>query len=118
MKKISAITIFSLIINIFSFTQAKAATDGNYSCSISGTFSVISNAVEENNTCAGAAVIPDGVTSIGDSAFENSSLSYVTIPDSVTSIGVSAFRNTLLTSVTIPDSVLTIGMAAFRANPL
>jgi len=117
MKKISAITIFSLIINIFSFTQAKAATDGNYSCSISGTFSVISNAVVgNNNTCAGAAVIPDGVTSIGDSAFENSSLSYVTIPDSVTSIGVSAFRNTPLISVTIPDSVLTIGIAAFRAN--
>jgi len=117
MKKISAITIFSLIINIFSFTQAKAATNGNYSCSISGTFSVISNAVVgNNNTCAGAAVIPDGVTSIGDSAFENSSLSYVTIPDSVTSIGVSAFRNTRLISVTIPDSVLTIGIAAFRAN--
>ena len=117
LKKISAVTVFSLIISILSFTQAQAAIDGVYYCSISGDFSVISNAVVGNNsTCDGVAVIPDGVTVIGDSAFENSSLSAVTISDSVTTIGESAFRNTLLTAVTIPDSVLTIGIAAFRAN--
>ena len=82
--------------------------------------------------------IPDGVTSIGHSAFCNcssltnvtipngvteiegwafygcSSLTNVTIPDSVTSIEYYAFRNcSSLTSITIPDSVTTIGEEAF-----
>ena len=59
--------------------------------------------------------IPDGVTSIGGSAFSwCKSLTSVTIPDSVTSIGNYAFSDcTSLTSVTMPDSVTSIGGLAF-----
>ena len=60
--------------------------------------------------------IPDGVTSIGNGAFEIChSLTSITIPDSVTSIGNSAFDSCdSLTSVTIPDSVTSIGDSAFE----
>ena len=59
--------------------------------------------------------IPEGVTSIGDSAFSwCKSLTSVTIPEGVTSIGNSAFSwCKSLTSVTIPKSVTSIGEGAF-----
>ena len=59
--------------------------------------------------------LPDGLTSIGSSAFYNcTALTSVTIPDSVTSIGDSAFEACLsLTSITIPDSITSIGGSAF-----
>ncbi len=59
--------------------------------------------------------IPNGVTSIGDSAFYyQDGLSSVTIPNSVTSIGNYAFSNCKgLSSVIIPNSVTSIGNYAF-----
>ena len=49
------------------------------------------------------------VTTIGKSAFEDSSLTSITIPNSVTTIGEFAFGNcNSLKSITIPDSVTTI----------
>ena len=66
-------------------------------------------------SATGDVTIPDGVTSIGNRAFQsNSSLASVTIPDSVTSIGNFAFSGcSSLESIVIPDSVTSIGDYAF-----
>ncbi len=64
----------------------------------------------------GDVVIPEGVTSIGDSAFAGcSSLTSIVIPKGVTSIGTGAFSScSSLTSVVIPESVTSIGDWAFN----
>ena len=58
--------------------------------------------------------IPDGVTQIGDGAFQDChSLVRVTIPDSVTEIRRGFANCKSLTSLTIPNSVTDIGSVAF-----
>jgi len=61
-------------------------------------------------------VIGDGVTSIGDHAFESCiKLTSVTISDSITTIGNYTFISCVnLTSITIPNSVTSIGNYAFN----
>ena len=63
----------------------------------------------------GDVVIPDGVTSIEDYAFDGyTGLTSITISNGVTSIGNCAFRGcTGLTSITIPDGVTSIGEYVF-----
>ena len=61
-------------------------------------------------------IIPNTVTAIGNSAFDNfSGLTSIDIPNSVTSIGEGAFWGCSgLTSITIPNSVTFIGDGAFH----
>ena len=66
-------------------------------------------------TYEGAYTIPDGITSIGGSAFSKcTGLTSITIPNEVTEIGRSAFYNCKgLTAIAIPDGVTAIGSWAF-----
>lgn len=59
-------------------------------------------------------IIPDGITRIGDDAFDEcTGLKSITIPNSVTSIGINAFWGTGLESIIIPNSITSIGNYAF-----
>ena len=72
-------------------------------------------AMAENTEEQENIIIPDGVSSIEESAFEDcTSVKNVMIPDGVTSIGKNAFKGcTGLTGITIPDSVTSIGDGIF-----
>lgn len=58
-------------------------------------------------------IIPEGVKSIGDSAFVYTSIADLTIPDSMASIGAWAFNETGLRSVSIGGGIKSMGKAAF-----
>ncbi len=64
--------------------------------------------------------ISEGVTTIGQNAFNNcSNLASVSLPNSLTSIDNNAFSNcSALTSITIPSSVTSIGHLAFQHSGL
>ncbi len=67
----------------------------------------------------GTYTIPEGKTEIHSGEYMGwGSMTSVIIPDSVTSIGDSAFYSTGLNSVEIPDSVTCIGAGAFELTDL
>ena len=117
MRKYSvlAATISALLLALIS-TPAHGRTVG---CDGGGTFTVTEGVVTGSSSCTGEVVIPAGVTSIGDSAFERATaLTSITIPASVTSIGAFAFLNaTSLTSITFDgtSTLASIGDFAFRS---
>ena len=65
-------------------------------------------------------VLPNTITSIGNSAFNSTTLQLgtLTIPASVQSIGNSAFYKSTLETLTIPASVQSIGDCAFQKSTI
>ena len=84
---------------------------------IGGNVERIPNNMFRGTAFTGGLIIPNSVTSIGNSAFSGCSgfTGSLTIPNSVTSIGNSAFSGCsgFTGSLTIPNSVTTIGNNAF-----
>lgn len=63
-------------------------------------------------------VIPSGVRSIGEKAFQDIGINSVIIPEGVTDIDRYAFAKTGLQSVKLPKSLINIGEYAFVSNGL
>ena len=105
--------------NCSKLTNITVDENNNYYKSIDGNLynkggtTLIRYAIGKTDT---SFIIPDGVTSIDDGAFEDcSELTSISIPDSVTYIGDWAFGDCgKLTSITIPDGVTYIGDWAFE----
>ena len=112
---IASLAPLFLVVAPLEASSAYDGTNGSVNCT-TGNFTIQNNVVTTNDDCAGTAVVPVGVTAIGNSAFQNSEvLLTVSLPASLTSIEDNAFYNTsALTSVTIPASVTSIGNEAFN----
>ena len=103
-------------INSYLFYQAaklSSVTIGN------GVTTIGDNAFQEAGSNEGVeelvVTMGNGVTSIGESAFNSCShLKAVTLPSSLTEIKAYAFQSTGLTRITIPASVTNLGDWAFR----
>ncbi len=129
MENLTSVTIPNSVTSIGSsaFYGCSGLTKTNYTGDIAGWCGIngdsnptaYSHNLYINDVEVKDLVIPNGVTSIGDRAFEDcSGLTSVTIPNSVTSIGSYAFSGCRgLTSVTIPNSVTSIGIYAFYFVP-
>lgn len=78
-------------------------------------FTIVNGVLTNYDSDDPVAVIPSGVTAIGDYAFSKSTyLEIVIIPDSVETIGEYAFSGcNLLEEIAVPDSVSEIGQYAF-----
>lgn len=63
-------------------------------------------------------ILPEGLKSIGDHAFEKNQISCVNIPEGLERIGKGAFRSNQLTSIVLPNSLTKIDFWAFAANEL
>ena len=57
--------------------------------------------------------LSENLVSIGDYAFQSSLLTRITFPQTLTEIGEGAFRYTMLEHVELPDSVMNVGSGAF-----
>jgi uncharacterized repeat protein (TIGR02543 family) len=118
-RTILAVLLGSALALGFISAPAQASITGIQSCTFGGTFTISNGVVTGASNCSGDAVIPNGVTSIGASAFYGAtSLVSITLPASVTSIGASAFDSaTSLESVVFADGseLTSIGASAFNS---
>ena len=103
----------------FSFLKAFAADEFTYN---GFTYTVDDNKItitkykgSEKNLVVPSVIDGMTVTSIGESAFEDTGIISISIPDSVTSIGESVFENcTGLTSITLPKELTNLGNHVFK----
>jgi len=146
-KALGILTTLSILVSALVFMPSASAIgepydpstgNGDVVCSESdGYFSVEEWVIKTSFDCAGAIVIPEGITRISAIAFNATSASsfvfpstlrvieafafssadgvtQIVIPEGVTSIGESALSDmTALTSLSIPASVTSLGTDAF-----
>ena len=124
-RALSVFVIAGVFAGLIS-TPAQAVSDRNVNCSVSGYIKIRSNEVVKKDngesgpgkSCVGTAVIPEGVTRLGDYSMDGeSNLTSIVIPDTVTAFGANVFTGTGLSRIIIPASVTSISSGVFAYNP-
>ena len=117
MRHLRKLVLASVIVVGATSVSSFPAWASDVPCSETGSFTVLDleNAVNGDSSCAGSAIIPGTVTSIGGNAFKDATgLTSITIPSSVTAIGGSAFKSaTGLVSVIFDGDAPAINGKAF-----
>lgn len=80
---------------------------------LSGSVSTIGAAAFSGCMYLSTVILSDGLKVIGEDAFLFSSLQHISLPESVTRIGCSAFQDTRLETIRIPGSIRVIPRDAF-----
>lgn len=116
MRKACSIVIAAfLVVSNFSIPSANASLV-TISCSEGGSFTVDNASktvvVDSGRLCAGTAIIPDGVLTIGLRAFRDAPVRSVRLPQGLTTISQQAFQRSALLTINIPNTVTSIGVIA------
>ena len=118
LRRVLSLLLMVGMIAALTTSPSQAVSDGNIACSGGGYFTISNNVVISKNgatgpqiDCIGTAVIPYGVTRIGNDGFyDQQGMTSIVIPDSVLSIGSNGVAGTGLTRVIIPDGVTTLSL--------
>ena len=94
-----------LMTNVYSIDLSQAeVVDGNLPASLfNGDSRMFLHEVK----------LPEGVTTIGESAFKNSNIEDITLPSTLKTIGQYAFQGSKVASAIIPEGVTEVGNNAF-----
>ena len=107
-RVVFAVTVFAFLLSAFGCASVSAPED----------FVVSDGVLIRYTGRAGNAVVPDGVSAIGEEAFTGRRLRSVAIPDSVRTIRTGAFTDCpKLTSVSLPDNGIILESMCFRFCP-
>lgn len=89
-----------------------------------GTVTQVERGAFNGNQSIRSLVLPEGITFIGDNAFNNSALESIVLPESLVEIDQYAFSKCNLTEITLPANLERLGSSAFdyegtsRVSPL
>ena len=109
---ISVILLFSMVLFLTGCVDKKNIT-------IKNTTGKIEDQAYTNNHDIETVVIENGVTEIGEYAFDQCiNLSAISLPDSLEAIGKCAFRNSSIETIVFPSGIKSIGDSAFEGSRL
>ena len=123
-RALSLLLFVGMIAGLTS-SPARAAINGNIACSGGGYFQVVNDKIVAKvtadntlvNKCRGTAVVPEGVTEIGNYGLADEEfMTNVSLPNSLTKIGGNGLAGTKLSTVNLPPNLRVLSQGALQYN--